>query len=307
MTAPDSKKRKETTPPAGYVCNLCHTAGHWIQQCSQKPSNKKSKSNHVPVVGVDPSQEDIERAKELQKIKPPNCFCGGPSRLKKVKKSNVNPENSRANGNYFFFCAKKKLDEPCRFARPVEDEMKPKKERYCAFMLKKGTCKKGDKCMFSHDIPEELLQSTTQRRTSKQERKNAKKARDNKDGSDSDDSDSDNSSDDSDAEAAEKKTDDNDNNNNKEKLGSEIKNDKDDSDGSVSDSDDSSDKEPVKKELFKEKKTKDDDSSSSSDSDDNNDKEEPTKKEADAKNKEDSDDSSSDSDDDSEGFGDDVY
>jgi hypothetical protein len=293
----DSKKRKTTDPPAGYVCNLCHVAGHWIQQCSQKPSNKKSKSNHVPVVGVDPSQEDIERAKDLQKIKPHNCFCGGPSRLKKVKKSNVNPENSRANGNYFFFCAKKKQDDPCRFARPVEDEMKPKKERYCTFMLKKGTCKKGDKCMFSHDIPEELLQSTTQRRSSKQERKNAKKARDNKEGgSDSDDSDSDSSSDDNDEEAAEKKADDD---KDKEiKLGSDIKHDKDDSDDSVSDSDDSSDKEPVKKELFKEKETKKDDSSS--DSDGSNDKGEPTKKEADAKNKEDSDDSTSDSDGDNE-------
>jgi hypothetical protein len=295
----DSKKRKTTDPPAGYVCNLCHIAGHWIQQCSQKPSNKKSKSNHVPVVGVDPSQEDIERAKDLQKIKPPNCFCGGPSRLKKVKKSNVNPENSRANGNYFFFCAKKKQDDPCRFARPVEDEMKPKKERYCTFMLKKGTCKKGDKCMFSHDIPEELLQSTTQRRSSKQERKNAKKARDNKEGgsdSDDSDSDSDSSSDDNVEEAAEKKADDD---KDKEiKLGSDIKYDKDDSDDSVSDSDDSSDKEPVKKELFKEKETKKDDSSS--DSDGSNDKGEPTKKEADAKNKEDSDDSTSDSDGDNE-------
>lgn len=295
MTTADSKKRKTTDPPAGYVCNMCNIAGHWIQQCSQKSSNKKSKSNHVPVVGVDPSQEDIERAKELQKIKPPNCFCGGSSRLKKVKKSNVNPENSRANGNYFFFCAKKKQDEPCRFARPVEDEMKPKKERYCSFMLKKGTCRKGDKCMFSHDIPEDLLQSTTQRRTSKQEKKNAKKARENKDdGSDSDDSDGDSSSDDdSNAEAAEKKADD-DNGDKEIKLGSDIKHDKDDSD-SVSDSDDSDDKEPVKKELFKEKETKDDNSSSDSSSDDsdgnNNDKVEPAKKEAD---KADSDESSSD-------------
>jgi hypothetical protein len=303
MTAADSKKRKTTDPPAGYVCNLCHTAGHWIQQCSQKPSNKKSKSNHVPVVGVDPSQENIERAKELQKIKPPNCFCGGSSRLKKVKKSNVDPENSRANGNYFFFCAKKKEEDPCRFARPVEDEMKPKKERYCTFMLKKGTCRKGDKCMFSHDIPEELLESTTQKRPSKQEMKNAKKARANKDGgSDSDDSDSDSSSDDdSDTKATEKKAD---NNDNEVKLGSDIKHDKDDSDESVSDSADSDDKEPVKKELFKEKETKDDnDSSSDSSSDDsdgnNNDKEESSKKEAD---KEDSDDSSSDDSD-----GDEVY
>lgn len=151
MSSSSGTKRKASTPPDGYVCNLCHTEGHWIQQCPQKGKNKKKKSNHVPVPGVDPSQEDIERARELQKIKPPQCFCGIPSRLKKVKKSNTG-EQSRAVGKYFFFCVKRKTDNPCRFARPVEDEIKPKKERLCTFFAKNGSCKKGEKCIFSHDI-----------------------------------------------------------------------------------------------------------------------------------------------------------
>lgn len=75
--------------------------------------------------GVDPSQKDIDLAREYQKIKPPPCFCGNPSRIKKVKKSNVN-ENSRAVGKYFFFCASKKSDTPCRFARPVKEHRQRK-------------------------------------------------------------------------------------------------------------------------------------------------------------------------------------
>jgi hypothetical protein len=168
-TTSTDKKRKEpppstttmSTPPDGYACNLCKVPGHWIQQCSKKNKNKKKKSssnpNHTPVAGVDPSVDDIDKARELQKITPPQCFCGIPSRLKKVKRSHVGGETSRAIGNYFFFCSRKKVEEPCRFARPVEDVTQPKKDRYCSFMLKKGTCKKGDKCAFSHDIPEELL------------------------------------------------------------------------------------------------------------------------------------------------------
>mmetsp|Transcript_8648 Transcript_8648/g.12346 ORF Transcript_8648/g.12346 Transcript_8648/m.12346 type:complete len:256 (+) Transcript_8648:71-838(+) len=67
-------------------------------------------------------------------------------------KNNVK-ENSRAIGHYFFFCAKPKSDSTkCRFARPVEDELKPKKERLCAFLSRKGFCKKGDACKFSHDL-----------------------------------------------------------------------------------------------------------------------------------------------------------
>ena len=76
---------------------------------------------------MDPSQKDIDLAREYQKIKAPNCFCGKPSRLKKVKKSNVN-ENSRAVGKYFFFCASRKTENPCRFARPVKEHRQRKRE-----------------------------------------------------------------------------------------------------------------------------------------------------------------------------------
>ena len=112
------------------------------------------KSGHVPVAGVDPSQADIDAARQMQKIPPPNCFCGIPSRLKKVKRSNVGGDASRALGKYFFFCSKKRDDETaCRFARPVEDELMDKKDRVCSFWARNGSCKKGDKCMFSHDAP----------------------------------------------------------------------------------------------------------------------------------------------------------
>ena len=88
----------------------------------------------------------------MQKIRPPRCFCGINSRLKKVKRTKSG-EESRAIGNYFFFCSKGKFDEgKCKFARPVEDELKPKKERMCTFFAKTGVCKKGDKCLFSHGV-----------------------------------------------------------------------------------------------------------------------------------------------------------
>jgi hypothetical protein len=195
----NDKKRKATgtgstttsTPADGYVCNLCKIPGHWIQQCTQagKNNNKKKKdnnnNNHTPVAGVDPSQDDIDKARELQKIPPPQCFCGIASRLKKVKRSHVGGEESRAIGNYFFFCSKKKTEEPCRFARPVQDEIQPKKERYCNFLLKNGSCKKGDKCMFSHDIPEELLLKNSKK--TKKGKKAAKKSKTNDDETNDDD------------------------------------------------------------------------------------------------------------------------
>ena len=154
-------KRKETTPPDGYVCHKCSESGHWIQQCPLKADDsggsgnkRRKKSGHVPVAGVDPSQTDIDAARQMQKIPPPSCFCGIPSRLKKVKRSNVGGEASRALGKYFFFCSKKRDDETaCRFARPVEDELMDKKDRVCSFWARNGSCKKGDKCMFSHDAP----------------------------------------------------------------------------------------------------------------------------------------------------------
>ena len=152
VAANSESKRKTSDPPAGYVCSLCHVQGHWIQQCPQKPKKKKQKRNHEPVEGVDPSPKDIDDAKAMQAIKPPKCFCGISSRIKKVKKTNVK-EDSRANGNYFFFCAKRK-DDPtkCKLARPAQDEITPKSARPCPFFLKKGKCKKGDKCIFSHDL-----------------------------------------------------------------------------------------------------------------------------------------------------------
>lgn len=154
-------KRKETTPPDGYVCHKCSESGHWIQQCPLKADDsggsgnkRRKKSGHVPVAGVDPSQTDIDAARQMQKISPPSCFCGIPSRLKKVKRSNVGGDASRALGKYFFFCSKKRDDETaCRFARPVEDELMDKKDRVCSFWARNGSCKKGDKCMFNHDAP----------------------------------------------------------------------------------------------------------------------------------------------------------
>jgi hypothetical protein len=159
VVADDKKRKVESTPPDGYVCRLCSTPGHWIQVCPTKKTGAKRqrKSDHVPVPGQDPSPDDIERAKELQKTPPPNCksfglcacaiircfpsfatsvfsffritgFCGIPSRLNKVKRSKEGGDNSRAVGTYFFFCNKKRDDETqCRFARPVEMELNKKR------------------------------------------------------------------------------------------------------------------------------------------------------------------------------------
>jgi hypothetical protein len=95
-----------------------------------------------------------------------------------VKKSKEGGEKSRAIGKYFFFCSKPRGDETqCRFARPVDLEInkqkaregaikaakqrlkdaKPKKEaakpkQICKFFAKKGECKKGKNCEFSHDV-----------------------------------------------------------------------------------------------------------------------------------------------------------
>jgi hypothetical protein len=123
-----------------------------------------------------------ERARELQKIPPPKCFCGLPSRLNRVKRSKEGGDSSRAIGKYFFFCSKKRDDETqCRFARPVEMEINKQKARagnakavaknklkemkeekkaaepeknkqICKFFAKTGSCKKGKKCEFSHDV-----------------------------------------------------------------------------------------------------------------------------------------------------------
>eukprot|EP00566_Odontella_aurita_P015790 CAMPEP_0113565408 /NCGR_PEP_ID=MMETSP0015_2-20120614/22160_1 /TAXON_ID=2838 /ORGANISM="Odontella" /LENGTH=278 /DNA_ID=CAMNT_0000467601 /DNA_START=135 /DNA_END=971 /DNA_ORIENTATION=+ /assembly_acc=CAM_ASM_000160 len=125
-----TKRKNTSAPPQGYVCKLCGVAGHWIQQCPEREKQgrkrrKKKSSDHVPVTGVDPSEQDIDAAREMQKIPPPNCRCGERSRLKKVKKSKVD-EQSRANGRYFFFCAKAR-EESCSYARPAEDELRKRK------------------------------------------------------------------------------------------------------------------------------------------------------------------------------------
>ena len=80
----------------------------------EKKKQKKRNANptHVHVPGVDPSQDDIARARELQQIKPPKCFCGQLSRLKKVKKSIAGGEESRAVGNYFFFSTRPRVTNP---------------------------------------------------------------------------------------------------------------------------------------------------------------------------------------------------
>lgn len=128
----ETKQKKESFPPKGYICKLCGVEGHWIQQCPQKPNKKrkrKKSSQHEYVPGINPSPEDIEKSKQMQRIPRPLCDCGIPSRLKKVKKSRV-MENSRANGSYFFFCSKQKNDETkCAFARPVEEETKTEREK----------------------------------------------------------------------------------------------------------------------------------------------------------------------------------
>jgi hypothetical protein len=119
---------------------------------------------------VDPSKEDIDLARQYQKLKPPKCFCGQLSRLKKVKRSNVN-ENSKAVGKYFFFCISKKNDNPCRFARPVEDQIQDKKDRLCPFFAKNGSCKKGEKCMFLHELKGSIKQNKKQQRGDEEEHK----------------------------------------------------------------------------------------------------------------------------------------
>ena len=133
-TQSGATKRKESTPPDGYVCRLCSVPGHWIQVCpTKKTGDKKRKrkpSGHVPVPGKDPSPEDIAEAQKMQEIPPPKCFCGLTSRLNKVKRSKAGGDNSRALGKYFFFCSKKRDDETqCRFARPADLELNKMKAR----------------------------------------------------------------------------------------------------------------------------------------------------------------------------------
>jgi hypothetical protein len=204
------KRKKTSVPPEDYKCNICQETGHWIQQCPQKKEHNKKKekeleggverktksnksSSHVAVEGVDPSEADIARAKELQKILPPRCYCGVKSRLKKVKKSHVfeaeaaaqgggandgddekqyTKSRSPAIGKYFFFCTKKKDDDTkCNFAKPLENYDATKEaynvsankrpKRICGFFNQEGGCKKGDSCPFAHEKGSSTPISTT--------------------------------------------------------------------------------------------------------------------------------------------------
>lgn len=179
----NERKRKLTIPPDGYTCSLCGIPGHWIQQCETKDKKKGTKKRRNTdrefIAGVEPSPEDIAHAREMQQIKPPLCYCGKTSRIKKVKQSRVS-RDSRAIGNYFFFCAERREDQPkCRFARPAEEQLKllsttadsqhakeepkPKqkstKSRPCTFFTKNGSCKKGDACTFSHELSTKLTET----------------------------------------------------------------------------------------------------------------------------------------------------
>lgn len=139
--------------------------------------------------------DDIEEARKLQAIPPPPCFCGLTSRLNKVKRSKVS-DGSRAIGKYFFFCSKKRDDETqCRFARPVELEVKKQKavrERadkkvarvesasksvskdvVCKFFLKTGECKKGSKCQFKHVNVDETKADAPPKSSSKKDHKSS--------------------------------------------------------------------------------------------------------------------------------------
>jgi len=115
------------------ICSICNKSGHWIQQCPSGKKRRKKKKNtsaHIYQPGIDPSQGDIEKARELQKIKPPLCYCKISSRLRKVKYSIAGGETSTAIGKYFFFCSKAKTDKSkCNFARPVEEETKKQEKK----------------------------------------------------------------------------------------------------------------------------------------------------------------------------------
>ena len=147
-------KRAFKPVPDGYVCAACKEAGHWIYDCSQyKKKKKKKASNHEFQAGVDPSPEDIERAKRMQmEMKEltktaPNCFCGLPAKMRKCIRTE--DESSRAKGVMFWWCNKDKWDEgACKFARPVTQ-----KKKVCQFW-KVGdstSCKKGSACKFWHE------------------------------------------------------------------------------------------------------------------------------------------------------------
>lgn len=53
-------------PPPTYICHRCHTAGHWIQKCSQKPLKNfrfdpKSRMTGIPMSMRFKSEEKYEK------------------------------------------------------------------------------------------------------------------------------------------------------------------------------------------------------------------------------------------------------
>ena len=193
-------------------------------------------------------------------------FCGLTSRLNKVKRSKEGGDSSRAIGKYFFFCSKKRDDDTqCRFARPVEMEMKKQKKidkrmnskaddntkmavkggddtkpvkdtkpmQICKFFAKNGSCKKGKKCEFSHEaqgkVTEKMAPSKAQEKVEVSEK--AKDEEDDDKSSSSSSSSSDDSSSDSDEVGDDKKE--------GESKNEDMSSDSDDSSSSDSSDDDS--------------------------------------------------------------------
>lgn len=117
---------------------------------------------------------------------PPKCFCGNPSRLKKVKKKKT---QSRAAGKYFFFCATKKGENPCRFARLVDEVMKEqnrKEKRSCE--ITGGDPKDSRATKNEHEIPTDRTSNSDSDDSADSMPKSKVETKEIKDGSSSDSS-----------------------------------------------------------------------------------------------------------------------
>lgn len=208
----------------------------------------------------------------MQSIPPPKCKCGIPARLNRVKRSKDGGDSSRAIGKYFFFCSKKRDDETqCRFARPAEAELDKKRRvekrvekrsekegatnksnatknttsnQICKFFAK-GSCKKGDKCEFSHDVepkkaPLQKNEKTNGDAKGKSSRKVAKHDEDHE-GDENESSDDDSSSSDDSSDSSSDDSGENDEDGGSKKNGSEEISDKNASDAKAKSEIESSD------------------------------------------------------------------